>query len=140
MLRLRVMRAAYSKDFRLHVLSAVDSGMSKQTAHLAFGVSRSTLDDWLKLRQETGDVAATTGYHHGRAFAISDMKAFEQFAQLHNGATLKQMAAAWQGQTGQKVSISTMSVALKRLRWTRKKRVSSTASETRKNAPSISRS
>lgn len=134
------MRAAYSKDFRLHVLSAVDGGMSKQTAHLTFGVSRSTLDDWLKLRQETGDVAATTVYPHGRARAISDMKAFEQFAQLHSGATLKQMAAAWQAQTGQKLSISTMSVALRRIGWTRKKRVSCTASETRKSAASISRS
>ena len=114
--------------------------MGKQTAHLTFGVSRSTLDDWLKRRQETGDVAATTIYHHGRAFAISDMKAFEQFAQLHSGGTLKQMAAAWQAQTGQKLSVSTMSVALKRLGWTRKKRVSCTASETPKSARSISSS
>jgi hypothetical protein len=43
-----------SVDLRLRVLSAVDDGMSKMAAHQMFQVSRSTIDDWLKLRAETG--------------------------------------------------------------------------------------
>ncbi len=44
----------YSEDFRLRVLERIDMGMSKMQAHRSFGVSRSTLDDWLGLRAAQG--------------------------------------------------------------------------------------
>ena len=102
--------------------------MSKKAVHKTFGVSRSTLDAWLKRRQETGDVKTITNYKRGPAAAISDAKAFEQFVQRHSGATLRQMAVAWDEQTGQKLSLNTFSLTLRRLGWTRKKRVSYTRS------------
>ncbi len=46
----------YSEDFRLRVLERIDTGMSKMQAHRSFGVSRSTLDDWLGLRAAQGHV------------------------------------------------------------------------------------
>lgn len=130
------MGAPYSKDLRLRVLSAVDGGMSKMKAHQTFGVSRWTIDDWLKRRQETGDVVALTGYRRGVAPMISDLEAFADFAQLHSGATLGQMSQAWQEQSGQNLSINTFSLALKRLGWTRKKRAFSSKSATRTSAAS----
>jgi len=51
----------YSEDLRLRVLSALDGGMSKMKAHQSFSVSRSTIDDWLKLRERTGSVGVTGG-------------------------------------------------------------------------------
>ena len=36
----------------------VDGGLSKWRVHQVYGVSRSTLDDWLTLRTETGGVKA----------------------------------------------------------------------------------
>ena len=131
------MRTAYSQDLRLHILAVFDGGMSKKSVHQTFGVSRSTLDHWLKRRQETGAVKAITNYKRGPAPAMSDRKAFEQFAQRHSGATLGQMAVAWQEQTGQKLSLNTFSVALKRLGWTRKKRVFCTKSAIKKNDRSL---
>ena len=125
------MRGAYSHDFRLHILAGFDGGMSKKAIHQTFGVSRSTLDDWLKRRQDTGEVKAITTYTRGPKPAIADLKAFEQFAQRHSSSTLRQMAVAWQQQTGQSLSRNTFSLTLKRLGWTRKKRASCTRSATR---------
>ena len=131
------MRAAYSQDLRLHILAMFDGGMSKKAIHQRYGVSRSTFDHWLQRRQDTGGVLAITEYKRGPSPAISDLTAFESFAQRHSGSTLAQMALAWQEQTGQKLSINTFSLTLKRLGWMRKKRVFCTRSVTVTNARSL---
>jgi transposase len=43
---------AYSKDLRLKTLAAIDRGRSEVTE--LFGVSRSTIERWLKRRRQTG--------------------------------------------------------------------------------------
>lgn len=62
----------YSEDLRVRVLSHVDSGKSKMSAHKTFGVSRSTIDRWLELRARTGSLKANTTYRRGKAPAIND--------------------------------------------------------------------
>ena len=47
---------SYSIDLRLRVLRAVDGGMSKMQVHKMYAISRSTIDDWLALREQTGNV------------------------------------------------------------------------------------
>lgn len=122
------MGKAYSSDLRLRVLSAIDGGMSKMTAHKTFGVSRSSIDDWLELRASTGSVAANTAYRRGKKPGISNDEMLH-FARQHDGCTLAQMAQTWRAQTGQERSLKFFSRALKRISWTRKKRVFSFASE-----------
>jgi transposase len=68
----------YSEDLRLRVLQAIDDGMSKMTAHKTFRVSRSTIDDWFKLREQTGSVKANTTYRRGKAPTINDLQVFEE--------------------------------------------------------------
>ncbi len=46
----------YSKDLRLRVLAAVDSGMPREQVAKTFSVSMPTIKRWLKRRRETGDV------------------------------------------------------------------------------------
>ena len=123
---LGIMGAPYSYDLRVRVVDAIDGGMSKMTAHRTFRVSRSTIDHWLGRRESEGHFEATRSYVRGPAPTISDPVAFEAFAWLHGGQTLKQMAALWQEQTGQSVSGQTLSVTFKRANWTRKKSVGST--------------
>ena len=89
----------YSQDLRLRVLGAIDAAMSKMTAHQTFQISRSTSDDWFKRRQQSGSVQANTSYRRGKAPTINDLAAFERFAQRHSGATLEQLAKAWQQET-----------------------------------------
>lgn len=130
------MSAPYSQDLRLRVLAAVDSGMSKMQVHKMFQVSRSTIDDWVKLRQRTGAVApAPRPCSLGRR-AIPDMKVFEAFAHRHRHATLGQMRRAWQEEQGQLLSEMTFSTMLRRLGWTRKKRAGFMLNETTTSAPS----
>ncbi len=86
----------YSEDLRWRVLGAIDGGMSKMTAHKTFQVSRSTIDDWFQLREQTGSVKANTTYRRGKAPLINDLAAFEEFAGRHRGCTLAQMASAWE--------------------------------------------
>ena len=130
------MGAPYSQDLRLRVLASVDSGMSKMKAHQTFKVSRSTIDDWVKLRQDTGAVQSGTRRGCIGKRAIADMRQFESFAQRHRHATLGQMKRAWHQETAQLLSEQTFSTMLSRLGWTRKKRAVSTKSGTSQNEPS----
>ena len=130
------MGKAYSVDLRLRVLGAVDGGMSKMAAHKLFGVSRSTIDDWLQLRAETGAVLGKPRQERRPPRALAG-SAFSEFATMQQGATLGQMALAWQRQHGQQFSAMSFSRALANLGakgWTRKKRVGATASATRPSA------
>ncbi len=123
-----VMGKAYSEDFRQRVLERIDGGMSKMQAHRTYNISRSTLDDWLRLRDEQGHLRDKPPAK-GRQGTLSDHKVFGEFADRHQGATLGQMVTAWHQEQGQLLSINTFSLALKALGWTRKKRVFSTRSD-----------
>ena len=127
----------YSEDFRIRILERLDGGMSKLQAHRTFGVSRSSLDDWLRLRAAQGHVRPGSRPRR-RWGALSDLEVFGEFAARHQGATLGQMARAWQHAQGPQLSANTFSLALKALGWTRKKRVSSTRSDARQNARRLS--
>ena len=126
----------YSEDLRLRVLKAIDGGMSKTKAHQTFGISRSTIDDWIALCERTGSVSANTTYRRGKAPSVSDER-MRSFVQQHSGCTLKQMTVAWHEQSGQVKSEKFFSRGLKRLGWTRKKRVFSTRSATKPHEESF---
>ena len=121
------MGAPYSQDLRLRVLAAIDGGLSKMQAHKTFAVSRSTIDDWLRLREQTGSVQANTTYDRGRAPALPDTPVVRAFVQKHQQGTLEQIALAWEQESGQRLSCMTFSSTLRRLGYTRKKRAISTA-------------
>lgn len=125
----------YSEDLRLRVLKAIDDGKSKMAAHKTFGVSRSTIDDWIALRARTGSVAANTTYRRGKAPSVSEEE-FRAFVEEHSGCTLEQMSEAWHEQKGQKRSTKYFSRGLARIGWTRKKRVFSIVSAAKKPAAS----
>jgi transposase len=46
----------YSKDLRVRVLAAVDSGVPREEVAKTFSVSVPTIKRWLRRRRETGDV------------------------------------------------------------------------------------
>lgn len=126
------MAYGYSVDLRERVLQALAGGMSKMMAHRTFRVSRSTIDHWLALREETGSVAPRAP-RHLRARQLEGA-AFEEFAKRHSHATLPEMAQTWQQETGVLLSTMSFSKALRRLGWTRKKRAGFTRSATKRRA------
>lgn len=128
------MGAPYSEDLRRRVLAAVDSGLSKWQVHQVFGVSRSTIDDWLKLRSETGSVQAKTEYYRGRAPMVADRPELRAFLGAHEGKTLAQLVQAWEAEQGQRVSIKTFHKTLQRLGYSRKKNATATVRGTPRSA------
>lgn len=107
--------------------------MSKMAVHQLFGISRSTLDDWLRLREQTGGVAPVA-YKRGpkpKLNVAEDAEvagALRAFVQEHPDRTLEEMALAWHQAGGARVSPTTFSTALSRLGQTRKKRAFSSSS------------
>ena len=124
------MGAPYSEALRQRVLAAVDGGMNKWRVHQLFGVSRTTIDDWLKLRAATGSVRAKTEYYRGRAPQLADSPELRAFLDEHQGCTLAQLSNAWEAQQRQRVSVKTFHKTLQRLGYTRKKSVTGTENAT----------
>ncbi len=129
------MPRVYSVDLRESVLRSLDEGQSKSAVHRLFHVSRSTIDHWLDLREETGSVSPRA-MHCGATSSLQG-EVFEEFVQRHAHATLGEMARAWQQQTGVSLTAMSFSRALRRLGWSRKKRVGVTRSATKWRGPRL---
>ena len=135
---------AYSLDLRTKILDAVDGGMGKAAAARLFGVSRSTIKRYVALRRDTGGLGPRP--RPGKEARLGRAYDPALWAQLdaHPDATLEEHCLLWEGGQGMRVSAATMSRAISRLGWTRKKRrwvppsgtTSAAASGTRSSASS----
>ena len=113
-----VMPAPYSDDLRRKVIDAVDRGERKSQTCRMFAISRNTLDLWLKRRKVTGAIGAIQDYQRGPKPKIDDLEAFRAFVQTQGHLTQQAMAHQWH----QQISNRTIGKALKRIKFTRKKR------------------
>src|SRR5258708_34204171 len=113
---------AYSEDLRERVLKAVDQGLSRAEVVRLFGVSSASIKRYLKQRRETGSLApkAIPGCPPRKIGPLQT--GVQPQLEAHPDATLEEHCRLWEAETGVKVSISTMSRAILRLRWTRKKK------------------
>jgi transposase len=113
---------AYSVDVREQVLRAVDQGYRREEIVKLLGVSRATIKRYLKQRRETGTV--TPKAIPGRPPKKLGPLQAELVAQLqaHNDLSLEAQCRLWEQNHGVRVSTTTMSRAIKRVGWTRKKR------------------
>ena len=114
---------AYSQDLREKVPRAVDQGKPRREIVNMFDVSLATLKRYLKQRRETGNVLPKP--IPGRpskklapleAGLVAQLKA-------HTDVTLEDHCRLWETTSGMRVSTSTMSRAIRRVGWTRKKTV-----------------
>jgi transposase len=113
---------AYSQDLREKVLRAVDQGHSREEIVELFGVSQATIRRYLKQRRETGSVAhkAIAG-RPPKKLGPLQAELVEQL-RAHDDLRLEDHCRLWEQSHGVKVSTATMSRAIKRVGWTRKKR------------------
>jgi transposase len=113
---------AYSADLRAKVLRAVDQGHAREEIVKLLGVSQATIKRYLKQRRETGEVAPKP--IPGRPPKKLGPLQAELLAQLqaHNDRGLEEQCRLWEQSHGVRVSTATMSRAIKRIGWTRKKR------------------
>jgi transposase len=122
------MAKPYSYDFREKVIAAIEmDGRKKCEVSEIFGISRNTIDLWLKRKEETGDLAAKPIRPLKDRHKITDWDKFREFVVENSSKTQEQMAKLWAGD----ISSRTISRALARIGFTRKKRVMDTANGTK---------
>jgi transposase len=111
----------YSTDLRQRVLDAVDHGPPRAHIVEVLQVSLSTIKRYLRQRRETGELSAQPipGRPPKKGAAL-DAALPAQLA-AHDDATLEQHCQLWADSQGVLVSTASMSRAIARLGWTRKK-------------------
>jgi transposase len=118
------MAKPYSNDFRQKVIAAIEmDGRKKVEVSEIFNISRNTIDLWLKRKEQTGTVLPKSTKPLNSRDKISDWEKFKIFAQENSSKTQSQMADLWEGE----ISSRTISRALAKIGFTRKKKVMDTS-------------
>jgi len=113
---------AYSHDLRQRILHAVDQGKPRAEIIKTFEVSSATIKRYLKLRRETGDVKAKAIPGRSAKKGAALQAGLPSQLEAHPDATLAEHCQIWETEQGTQVSPATMSRAILRLGWTRKKK------------------
>jgi len=124
---------AYSKDFRLKVLEAVDRGIPRKEVVRVLGVSIATIERYVRRRRHSGDLAPkpSPGRTPTIGATVEERRALWKQLEENEDATLERHCELWEQKHGVRVSVATMSRAIRKLGWTYKKRVWVPPSETK---------
>ena len=121
------MSKPYSYDFRRKVIEAIElDGHKKCEVSEVFNVSRNTINLWLHRKEQTGDFLPEPNRPPGNNHKIIDWKKFTEFASTNGDKTQEQMAQLWEGD----ISKRTISRALAKIGFTRKKKLMDTSNGT----------
>lgn len=113
------MPKCYSYDLRCKVIKAIEEdGMSPTEASKIFHLSRNTINLWRHLKAETGDIHPKPPKYSGHSHKITDWEKFQDFVEANPDKTQKELAQLWDGD----ISDRTISRALRKIGFTRKKR------------------
>jgi transposase len=124
------MPAPYSKDLREKVMFTFDSGMNPTKISRLFNICRSTVYDWIEIRNQRGSLRAKTGFQKGHSHVITDLDKFKKFVDQHPDYTQTELADAWPI----KVSVSSIARSLIKIGYSRKKNVMTIKKETKISA------
>ncbi len=121
------MAKPYSYDLRKKVIDAIElDGLKKSEASELFNISRNTIDLWLKRLKETGDFSAKPNKPPGNNHKIRNWSKFQEFVHINGDKTQKEMAQLWPEEISDPEGIRyagrTISRALKKIGFTRKKK------------------
>lgn len=120
------MPKTYSVDLREKVMFFYKESHHKSKTCELFHISRTTLDDWILLEQQTGQLKQLKPQNTGRPSLIQDMPAFKTFVEKTQFSQAKDLVLLFEIHFGYAVGYHVILKALYKLGWTRKKRVFST--------------
>ena len=125
---------AYSLDLRLKVLDAVDRGIPRKEVVRTFGVSMPTLERYIRRRRRTGEVVPRPSPGRAPSICATNEERRALWAQLeeNDDATLRRHCELQEEGRGVRVSVATMSRAVRKLGWTFRKSRWWPPSETKK--------
>ena len=112
----------YSEDLRVRVVEAVAGGMARVEVARVFAVSVPTIERWLRQRRETGRLAPKRVPGPVAVKTEALLAALPERLAECADATLADHCSWWHEVSGVEVSTATVSRALTRLGWSRKKR------------------
>jgi transposase len=112
---------AYSEDLRQRIVQAVHEGVSRATVAQQFRVSRRTVDRYLRQVRQTGQLTPGRSSGRPRLLAAGDEAHLRAQLAAQPAARLDTHCRTWAERTGVVCSQATMSRAIARLGWTRKK-------------------
>src|SRR5258708_15751110 len=113
---------AYSYDLRQCVIRGGDQGRSRAEIVTMFAISLATLKRYLKRQRETGDVRAKPIPGRPSKKGTVLQAGLQSQLEAHPDATLAEHCRLWETTQGVQVSSATMSRAIQRLNWTRKRK------------------
>jgi transposase len=113
----------YSLDLRLKVLAAVDLGMPRKEVARTFGVSKLTVDRYLRLRRQTGEIGPPqpSGRAPSLTATVTQRRALWTQLEENDDATLERHCELWESEHGGRVSVPTMWRAVRKLGWSKKR-------------------
>ena len=124
------MAKAYSEDLREKVIQAIElDGLKKSEASQLFNISRNTINLWMQRKAETGCLKVKPRQATKPETKIQDWDKFRDFVQTHGDKTQKEMAELW----GDEISQPTISRALQKIKYTRKKKLMDMCREMKAN-------
>ncbi len=112
---------AYSEDLRKKIVEALGRGATKSEAARSFGISRSSVKRYAKLAEEGRPLAPKRRPGLKPKLDDAARKLLEEDLEERPAATLRQRREFLGRVCGASVSESTVSRALRRLGWSRKK-------------------
>ena len=125
---------AYSQDLRQRILQTVDEGKTQAQAACLLKVSETTVKRYVRQRREKGHVRPKPIPGRPPTKRAPLEAQLQPQLEKQPDATLQEHCDTWEAKAGIKVSISTMSRALERLKWTRKKKSLKPVREKKRNA------
>jgi transposase len=112
---------AYSEDLRQRIVQAVHDGVARVTVAQRFRVSRRSVDRYVRQAQNTGQLTPGRSTGRPRLLSVTEEAALGEQLAAQPAATLAEHCRTWSTRTGVVLSQATMSRAIARLGWTRKK-------------------
>ena len=114
--------SGYSMDLRKRVLALREKGATQARIGELLGMSISTVKRYLVRYATTGNIEATVQGRMKPMLGSAELSLIEAQLETHDDWTIPKHVEAFAVQSGLYVSAMTMSRAIKRLGWTRKKR------------------
>jgi len=114
---------AYSLDLRTRVLAAIDGGMSRADTVRTFQVSLGSIKRWLRLRQIGGSLSPKPRTGKTASISAAQLPTLRFQLEQFPDASLAEHARHWNADHATSLSQWTLGRAIRRLGWSRKKRV-----------------
>jgi transposase len=113
---------AYSQDLRERIVQSVDEGKTQAETAQLFKVSLKTVERYIRQRREKGHLLPKPIPGRPPIKRAALQAKLQPQLEKKPDATLQEHCEAFEAETGNKVSISTMSRAIDGLKWTVKKK------------------